>query len=402
MHPQHPSRGFLLAIAALAGVSAADEATKTASASTSTAVVTPCVATATSGAFFDLRPDAAVAVAEGEKAPKGIPTEDYIARGWDYQTNFTLNICNAVVNKVDDVVGVEKPLWRNVSAYYETKGKVYSLGQQSGELVPRGRKLVLQYTGGSPCGSSEKHKDKRAGVHAGARYKHQDYDDDEDDEDVPRRSSKDDDDDEDDDDKKDKDKEKGKDKDKGKDKGKDKDEDDEDKEKEKEKEKDKDKDKNKLIRRKSATISFLCDHDPDTATAFSFVGTGPDECAYFFEVRSRHACAGAEPHKPGSVGPGSVFAIIFFIAVLVYVFGGVFYQRTVAHARGWRQLPNYSLWAGIWSFVKDLLVILTSSCARLIPSRRGYHTLSGSPNGRHRNRDDENRLIDQLDEEWDD
>lgn len=26
------------------------------------------------------------------------------------------------------------------------------------------------------------------------------------------------------------------------------------------------------------------------------------------------------------------------------------YQRSVAHARGWRQLPNYSLWAGIGSF----------------------------------------------------
>lgn len=49
-----------------------------------------------------------------------------------------------------------------------------------------------------------------------------------------------------------------------------------------------------------------------------------------------------------------------------------------------------------------MLIILTSSCARIIPRRRGYHTLSGSPNGRYRNREDENRLIDQLDEEWDD
>jgi len=366
MHPQTPSRGLLLALAALAGVASANETTTTKTtktASTSTPVVTPCVATATSGAFFDLRPDTAVAVVEGEKHVKGVPTEDYVARGWDYGSNFTLNVCNAVVKKVTDVVGVEKSLWRNVSAYYETKGKVYSLGQQSGALLPRGRKLVLQYTGGSPCGASDKHK--RSGVHEGARYKYHDYDDEEEDESEARRSSKDED-------------------------------DDEDKDKQKEKEKE------KALRHKSATISFLCDHDPDTPTAFSFVGTDPDECAYFFEVRSQHACAGAEPHKPGSVGPGSVFAIIFFITVLVYVVGGVFYQRTVTHARGWRQLPNYSLWSGIWGFVKDLVVILTSSCARLIPRRRGYHTLSGSPNGRHRNRDDENRLIDQLDEEWDD
>lgn len=105
------------------------------------------------------------------------------------------------------------------------------------------------------------------------------------------------------------------------------------------------------VRRKSATMSFLCDRDPgNTQTSISFVGTDPDECAYFFEARSAHACAHAEPHKPGSVGPGSVFGIILLIAVLVYVLGGVFYNRAVTNARGWRQLPNYSLWAGIWSF----------------------------------------------------
>lgn len=112
-----------------------------------------------------------------------------------------------------------------------------------------------------------------------------------------------------------------------------------------------DKDKT-TVRRKSTTISFLCDRDPgNTQASISFVGTDPDECAYFFEARSVHACAHAEPHKPGSVGPGSVFGIILLIAVLVYVLGGVFYNRAVTNARGWRQLPNYSLWAGIWEFI---------------------------------------------------
>jgi len=35
------------------------------------------------------------------------------------------------------------------------------------------------------------------------------------------------------------------------------------------------------------------------------------------------------------------------IALLVYLVGGCVYQRTVMHQRGWRQLPNYSMWAGI-------------------------------------------------------
>jgi cation-dependent mannose-6-phosphate receptor len=105
-------------------------------------------------------------------------------------------------------------------------------------------------------------------------------------------------------------------------------------------------------RHKSATFAFLCDRDPgSTEATVSFVGA-VDECAYFFKVRSQHACAGVEPHKPGSVGPGGVFVIILVVALLVYFVGGVFYQRTVSHARGWRQLPNYSFWSGIWSFLQ--------------------------------------------------
>lgn len=104
--------------------------------------------------------------------------------------------------------------------------------------------------------------------------------------------------------------------------------------------------------RKSATISFHCDRDPlATAPSATFVGVDPDECAYSFEVLSVAACVSAEPAKQG-VGPGAVFAIIGVIAVLVYFLGGVFYQRNVAHARGWRQLPNYSMWAGIGNFIK--------------------------------------------------
>lgn len=157
------------------------------------------------------------------------------------------------------------------------------------DLQSRGRKLVLQYTNGSPCGEP-KSKDTRDSVFAESYNTHV----------IETYSKK----------------------------------------------------PDVNTRRKSATISFLCDRDPTSSQAsISFVGTDPDECAYFFEARSTHACAHAEPHKPGSVGPGSVFGLILAIAVLVYFLGGVFYNRTVSHARGWRQLPNYSLWAGIWSFV---------------------------------------------------
>lgn len=113
-------------------------------------------------------------------------------------------------------------------------------------------------------------------------------------------------------------------------------------------------------RRKSTLIFFLCEREPMTAAAsISFVGTDPDECTYSFVIRSAAACGGAEPVQQ-TLGPGGVFGVIALIAVVVYFIGGIMYQRSVAHARGWRQLPNYSLWAGIGSFfqvsLKDLLL----------------------------------------------
>lgn len=106
------------------------------------------------------------------------------------------------------------------------------------------------------------------------------------------------------------------------------------------------------IRRKSTTISFMCERDPLAAqAAASFVAADPDNCSYFFEVRSVAACGAPEPAEQG-VGPGGVFGVILLIAVGVYFVGGVIYQRNVRNARGWRQLPNYSLWAGIGSYIQ--------------------------------------------------
>jgi len=229
--------------------------------------------------------------------------------------------------------------------------------QESSKVQFRGRKLVLQYTDGSPCAGSN----SRRGL---AEHKVSTPD-------SLFKASKSKDDDEDDDD-------------------------------------DDDRFTSAHLR-KSTTISFHCEKDPMAVQpTTSFVGTDPDECAYFFEVRSQAACGGAEPVKQ-TLGPGGVFGIIAAIAVLVYFIGGVMYQRSVAHARGWRQLPNYSMWAGIGTFFQDMFIIATSSCAHLLPGRRGYHSLSISangngsgPRGRSGRPDDENRLIDQLDEEWDD
>ena len=240
--------------------------------------------------------------------------------------------------------------------------------QQNMYPVIRGRKMVLNYTDGSPCPSLEKRQE------AGAR---EIIDDDGDKKDDGKK----------DDDEKKKDKSVS------------------------------------STRRKTTIISMLCERDPlMPQLTLSFVAS-PDECTYIFEARSSAACASIEQAKQ-TLGPSGVFSVILIIAVIVYVVGGCVYSRVVLNQRGWKQLPNYSLWAGIFGFfrvsliyvmgievhanvLQDIWVITTSSCGRLIPSKSGYSRLNGSTGGIGRGRsgrdnEAENRLIDELNEEWDD
>lgn len=261
----------------------------------------PCTIYSTlTGSFYDVRP--LTLKTTGTKT-QAATNESYHSRGYDYGMNFTLNICGPVVEELDDVYGVPKARWANVSAFYKDSkdDTVYSIGQANGELTMRGKKLLLNYTNGSPCPELDEYGDPLpdsrtfdvSEIIGGDNGKSKNG--------TPSTSKP------------------------GK----------------------------SSIRHKSTLFSFICDTSPALSTTprVSFLGT-PDHCSYIFEVRSRYACAGATPsHEKGTLGPGGVFTMILGIGVLVYLVGGVVYQRNVMHQRGWRQLPNYSLWAGIFSFV---------------------------------------------------
>jgi cation-dependent mannose-6-phosphate receptor len=230
---------------------------------------------------------------DGTKSQTAV-NESYHVKGYDYGSNFTLNVCGPVVEELDDVEGVSKKQWANVSAFYtDSKDRVYSLGQENDELVFRGKRLLLNYTMGSPCPDLDED-----GIPLDRREINRGKDDD--DEDEPKR-----------------------------------------------------KPSAKSTRRKSTLISFVCDQSPLLVThpSVSFVGS-LDHCAYWFEVRSRHVCGGTTTSDTkGTLGPAGVFGVILGIALLVYLIGGVVYQRNVMHQRGWRQLPNYAVWAGLFGFV---------------------------------------------------
>lgn len=95
----------------------------------STTQVPACTATTStnSGAYFDLRPNIAWPK-DSDKAHKSSQHKDYHARGYDYGKNFTINICNSVVDPVTNVVGIKEQKWANVSAYYMSQGDIYSIG----------------------------------------------------------------------------------------------------------------------------------------------------------------------------------------------------------------------------------------------------------------------------------
>ena len=273
----------------------------------------PCtIRSPTSGAFFDLNPLHILPPAESKsKHPRAT---SWNTTGYDYGYNFTLNFCGPVIEDLKKVEGIEDGELRNVSAFYrDGEGRVFSLGSENHEPVLRGRKLVLNYTGGSPCGGGAAEVKSRRSVDLlGEREIIDDDDDDKDD------------------------KKKGKDSDKDDDKKKPSD----------------DSPKHSSTRRKSTIISMLCDRDPmSPLLTLNFVGADTDECTYFFEARSSAACGGIEVAKQ-TLSPGGVFGVIAIITFAVYIVGGCVYSRMVLQQRGWRQLPNYALWAGIGGFLK--------------------------------------------------
>ncbi|KAK6353728.1 Cation-independent mannose-6-phosphate receptor CI-MPR [Orbilia blumenaviensis] len=193
---------------------------------------------------------------------------NYVVAGHDYNADFTLNFCAPVLS-ADGLDFHALSDSHNVSAYYRKADQTYSLGRASSTPKFRGRKLILEYTGGSLCPKLDSD-----GVPIDGKDNEDGY-------------------------------------------------------------------------RKGAMFSFTCDRDMIGPARVSFVGQQND-CSYWFDVRTSSACATV---KQQPLGPVAIFGIIFLVALLVYFIGGCFYQRTVLHARGWRQVPHWQTWLGALNFI---------------------------------------------------
>lgn len=90
----------------------------------------PCTAhNPSNGQFYDLNAITVHPLQNHKKAHKDDRTESWKARGYDYETNFTINFCAPVVEQnLGEVVGIKDSLVKNISAYYMMDGKTFSIG----------------------------------------------------------------------------------------------------------------------------------------------------------------------------------------------------------------------------------------------------------------------------------
>ncbi|XP_051720233.1 cation-dependent mannose-6-phosphate receptor [Ctenopharyngodon idella] len=74
-----------------------------------------------------------------------------------------------------------------------------------------------------------------------------------------------------------------------------------------------------------------------------------EDCYYLFELDTNAIC----PVIPSKLSAGSIFLIIVFSCLAVYLTGGFLYQRLVVGAKGVEQFPNYGFWSQIGNLSAD-------------------------------------------------
>eukprot|EP00123_Amoebidium_parasiticum_P008161 comp18613_c0_seq1/m.20193 comp18613_c0_seq1/g.20193 ORF comp18613_c0_seq1/g.20193 comp18613_c0_seq1/m.20193 type:complete len:284 (-) comp18613_c0_seq1:142-993(-) len=91
---------------------------------------------------------------------------------------------------------------------------------------------------------------------------------------------------------------------------------------------------------RQSVISFVCKRSKPIDNPPTLMRE--DNCTYYFEWLTPAACPIENPNN--GMGAGSVFLIIILVLALIYLLGGVAYNRLVLGMRGVEQIPNYLLW----------------------------------------------------------
>lgn len=110
------------------------------------------------------------------------------------------------------------------------------------------------------------------------------------------------------------------------------------------------------IKLRQSSISLICVSD-SLSNDFT-VQELKGDVDYVFTLRSPHACLVPNP----GLSAGSVLLILFFVAVVVYIVGGILFLRFYRGASGVEMIPNYEFWKGFPLLVKDGMVFTFRGC----------------------------------------
>lgn len=84
------------------------------------------------------------------------------------------------------------------------------------------------------------------------------------------------------------------------------------------------------------------------------LSSNQSNCYYLFELGSNVSCTlKKEEILPQKLSSGSVFCILLFTIVSVYLICGFLYKRIVIGAKGLEQIPNYTFWRDFGNLQAD-------------------------------------------------
>lgn len=89
--------------------------------------------------------------------------------------------------------------------------------------------------------------------------------------------------------------------------------------------------------RKSTLLTFKCDREMMSKARVNYLGA-MDNCSYFFEVRTVHACATANEENDTAIW--GIFLLIISSAIAVYFFAGIIYKFIKDHYERNLKLAN--------------------------------------------------------------
>ncbi|XP_011667137.2 uncharacterized protein LOC105439633 [Strongylocentrotus purpuratus] len=126
-----------------------------------------------------------------------------------------------------------------------------------------------------------------------------------------------------------------------------------------------------------AVVNFHCDESALTAATYEPLGEQTPG-NYHFTIGTCLACLkdipNCYPVGGTEITVGGIVCIIFALLVLVYLIGGILYQKFRRGATGKELIPNYGFWSDFPALVKDGFMFPIELC-RGKTSKSDYETL---------------------------